>query len=146
MLSEVTGAIHNAYVVIYGAAISDFRPLEPSAHKLKRSPEGRLTIELVSNPDISLETRAARLNGVVTVGFALETEELRARAKRKLEEKGFDLIVANDPGEPGAGFDVATNRVTLLDREGGTEELPLLSKGDLAGILLDRVAERLHAR
>ena len=146
MLGEVDQAIRLADVVIYAAAVADFRPSEPSAEKLKRGQGGRLTVELVANPDISVETRAGRLNGVVTVGFALETEDLRAGARRKLEEKGFDLVVANDPGEPGAGFEVATNRATLLDREGGVDELPLLTKEDLASVILDRVAERLPGR
>ena len=87
-------------------------------------------------------TRARRARRAV--GFALETNDLLENAGRKLEKKGFDLLVANDATEEGAGFGVPTNRVTILDREGGTEALPLLSKEEVAERLLDRIEARLE--
>jgi phosphopantothenoylcysteine decarboxylase/phosphopantothenate--cysteine ligase len=146
MLHEVIGAISNVDIVIYAAAVADFRPAEPRVGKLKRSSGAGRTLELVENPDIAMETMNGRRNGPFRIGFALETGAVSASAKRKLEEKRFDLIVANDSGEPGAGFDVLTNRVTLLDRSGREERLPLLPKEEVAGVLLDRVAEMLRAR
>jgi phosphopantothenoylcysteine decarboxylase/phosphopantothenate--cysteine ligase len=77
----------------------------------------------------------------VTVGFALETTDLITRAHGKLKAKGFDLIVANDPGEEGAGFEVTTNRATILDRDGGVEPLPLLPKEWVAMRVLDRIGD-----
>jgi phosphopantothenoylcysteine decarboxylase/phosphopantothenate--cysteine ligase len=112
--------------------------------KIKRgtAPEA---IGLVENPDVAIASARSRRAGAVVMGFALETEEVRDRAREKLERKGFDIVVANDPGEPGAGFEVTTNRVMVLDREGREEDLPLLDKEALAAVLLDRIAERLRA-
>jgi phosphopantothenoylcysteine decarboxylase/phosphopantothenate--cysteine ligase len=95
---------------------------------------------------VALETLPLRRKGAVAVGFALETGDLVQRAQAKLQAKEFDLIVANDPGEEGAGFEVATNRATILDREGGEEALPLLSKDEVALRVLDRVRERIARR
>jgi phosphopantothenoylcysteine decarboxylase/phosphopantothenate--cysteine ligase len=77
--------------------------------------------------------------GGIAVGFALETADLLANARRKIEAKSFDLLVANDATEEGAGFDSDTNRVTILARDGGQESLPLMSKNDVAEEILDRV-------
>ena len=140
MLEEVLGVIPHADFLFFSAAVSDFRPTEPRSEKIKRADaDGALTIELVRNPDIAQDTRALRRDGAVAVGFALETEDLMAGATKKLREKDFALVVANDPGEEGAGFDVLTNRVTLLTRDGEEEVLPLQSKEDLAREILDRV-------
>jgi phosphopantothenoylcysteine decarboxylase/phosphopantothenate--cysteine ligase len=79
----------------------------------------------------------------VAVGFALETHDLLANARRKLEAKGFHILVANDATEAGAGFEVDTNRVTVLDAAGGVEEVPLQSKDEVAEAILDRVASAL---
>ena len=86
------------------------------------------------------ETVAVRKAGSVSVGFALETTSLLVNARAKLESKGFDLIVANDADEKGAGFEVDTNRVTLLRADGEIEELPLLAKDEVAEVILDRVS------
>jgi phosphopantothenoylcysteine decarboxylase/phosphopantothenate--cysteine ligase len=80
---------------------------------------------------------------LVAVGFALETGDGEAEAKRKLEAKGLDLIVLNHADEEGAGFDVDTNRVTLIGRSGAAESLPLMSKDEVAERILDRVIEIL---
>jgi phosphopantothenoylcysteine decarboxylase/phosphopantothenate--cysteine ligase len=79
----------------------------------------------------------------VKVGFAAETQDLIENAEKKLDEKGLDLIAANDVTAPGSGFAVDTNQVTLLDRAGGREELPLISKYDVGHRILDRVAALL---
>ena len=77
------------------------------------------------------------------VGFALETDDLAANARKKLEAKGFQLLVANDATQEGAGFEVDTNRVTLFDADGSSQELPLQSKDEVAEDVLDRVAKLL---
>ncbi len=140
MRNRVVELAPTAGLSLFAAAVADFRPDSPSRGKRKRSDTGpRWELHLVENPDVARESRAVRPSGSVAVGFALETEELESRAREKLEAKGFDLIVANDAGEEGAGFDVPTNRVTLLDRSGGVEALPLLPKEDVARAILDRV-------
>jgi phosphopantothenoylcysteine decarboxylase/phosphopantothenate--cysteine ligase len=99
---------------------------------------GGLTVVLEPTPDILLEL-AARRSGQVVVGFAAETEDAVERARRKLTAKALDLIVANDVTQPGAGFGTDTNRVTLLDRTGRCEALPLMSKYQVANRILDAV-------
>ena len=80
------------------------------------------------------------------VGFALETTDAVENGRRKLEGKGLDLLVVNDATEPGAGFEVETNRVVLLDRGGDAEELPLMTKHEVADEILDRVAALIAGR
>jgi phosphopantothenoylcysteine decarboxylase/phosphopantothenate--cysteine ligase len=135
-----------ADVSIFAAAVSDYRPADPAAAKIKRADAGdELTVALVANPDVAGDTRAARRSGSLTVGFALETSDLLKRAAKKLEQKGFDLLVANDAGEEGAGFDVDTNRVTILTRDAEPEALPLMTKDEVAEEILDRIGARLDA-
>jgi phosphopantothenoylcysteine decarboxylase/phosphopantothenate--cysteine ligase len=101
---------------------------------------------LQPTPDILASTRAQRRPGAVVVGFALETTDVDANARRKLAAKELDLVVLNDATEAGAGFGVDTNRVTLYAREGAPEALPLMPKGDVADAILDRVAALVAAR
>jgi phosphopantothenoylcysteine decarboxylase/phosphopantothenate--cysteine ligase len=113
---------------------------------LKKTAKPR-AIEMEENADILKSTRAARRDGAVVVGFALETDDLIDNAKKKLDAKSLDLIVLNDAKEAGAGFGVETNRVTLLSR--GTpepERLPLLTKPQVADVILDRVEAILRGR
>jgi phosphopantothenoylcysteine decarboxylase/phosphopantothenate--cysteine ligase len=146
MHDAVAAVLGDADLSVFAAAVADFRPGSPHDRKVKRAHAGdALTIDLVANPDVALDTRALRKAGSVAVGFALETDDLRENARKKLEAKGFDLIVANDAGEEGAGFGVETNRVTLLSRDGRCDALPLMSKDEVADILLDRVADCLAA-
>lgn len=140
MLEAVREVITGTDLNVFAAAVSDFRPSAVREGKMKRREGGGGgTLELTENPDVAADTRDLRGPGSVAVGFALETEGLVEAAREKLAEKGFDLIVANDPGEAGAGFEVETNRVTLIDREGEAEELPLAGKDRVAGLILDRV-------
>lgn len=133
-----------ADVLIFAAAVADYRPRDPHARKLKRSRKGGgMELQLEPTEDIALASVGVRKPGSVALGFALETEDVRENATRKLNEKGFQLIAANSAMEPDAGFDVDTNRVTILDTDGGAEELPVLSKDEVAERLLDRLSELL---
>lgn len=132
VLAEAAGAD----VLIMAAAVADYQPAEPIGQKIKRRGEG-LSLSLVHTPDIIAEV--ARRDGLVKVGFAAESEELVANARKKLEAKGLDLIVANDITASDAGFGADSNRVTLIDGD-GEEELPLMAKYDVAQRILDRVA------
>jgi len=147
MHEAVAGLVGGADASVFAAAVADFRPAEPRDQKVKRADAGaELTVALEANPDVALETRDARKIGSVAVGFALETQDLLVNARKKLEAKGFDLLVANDATEDGAGFDVETNRVTILSADGEPEQLPLMLKHEVAEALLDRVALRFSAR
>lgn len=140
MLGAVEARIGDADVSVFAAAVADYRPADEVEEKIKREKTGEtLEIALARNPDVAGATAGGRKEGAVAVGFALETDDLVANATRKLEAKDFDLLVANDVSEEGAGFDVETNRVTLLARDAEPEALPLLSKDAVAEEILDRV-------
>ena len=146
MLDAVASRIGQADVVFFAAAVADFRPESASAAKVKREGRSALGLELVANPDVAQETRAARKPGARVVGFALETEALVENAKKKLSAKAFDLVVANRAGEAGVGLEADANRVTLVDGEGAVEALPLMDKEALAEAILDRVQVLLEKR
>ena len=132
-----------ADVVIQAAAPADYRVREISPTKIKRTGDS-LMIELVPNPDIAAALGARKHPGQTLVGFAAETNNVIENAQGKLKRKSLDLIVANDVTRAGAGFDVDTNIVTLIDGE-GMKELPMMTKREVADGILDRVAE-LRAR
>ncbi len=143
--------------LVMAAAVSDYRPATTATTKLERG-EG-MTLELEPTPDILGQiariARGTDRDGDVSyepmsprpflVGFAAETGSIE-RAGEKLRRKGVDLIVANDVAEEGSGFGTETNKVTILDADGGRDELPLLSKREVADHLLDRVARALDER
>jgi phosphopantothenoylcysteine decarboxylase / phosphopantothenate---cysteine ligase len=141
---EVLRVVTDADVVVKAAAVADFRPVTVAASKLKKD-AGVPTIELTPNPDVLAELGARRDGGItpLLVGFAAETDDVEDNARAKLERKGADLLVVNDVGEAGSGFEVATNRVTILDREGGREEIALAPKEVVADRVLDAVVARL---
>ncbi len=145
MKDAVAAALPSADVLLMAAAVADFRPVSVAAEKIKKDarPEA---ISLEPAPDVLRVTRAARPAGLIAVGFALETENVRANARGKLAAKDLDLVVLNDATAPGAGFEVETNEVVLLDRAGGEEPLPLMPKSEVAEAILDRVATLLQAR
>ncbi len=141
MQRAVLDLVPSADVSIFAAAVADYRPSEEAPGKIKRSESGsRLDVSLTTNPDVARDALQHRKGASVAVGFALETDDLLAHARAKLEAKGFDLIVANQAGMEDSGFEVATNRVTFLTRTGEQEELPLLDKDEVAERILDRIA------
>jgi phosphopantothenoylcysteine decarboxylase/phosphopantothenate--cysteine ligase len=144
MRDAVLEACRQADAVVMAAAVADFRPARPEEQKLKRAGRQSLVLELVPTPDILAELRGCE--GLLRVGFAAETEDVLANAEQKLREKGLDLMVANDVTALGSGFGTDTNKVLLLDRSGAREDLPLMSKYDVAWHILDRVASLLEGR
>jgi phosphopantothenoylcysteine decarboxylase/phosphopantothenate--cysteine ligase len=121
------------------AAIADFRPAAPAASKIKKS-SGISAIELEAAPDVLSASRSQRSPNLRVVGFALETDAHEANARKKLAEKGMDMIVLNDATEKGAGFEVPTNKVKIISANGAVEDVPMMSKDDVADAILDRVA------
>lgn len=124
--------------LIMAAAVADYQAAELLGQKLKREDTPALTLSLVRTPDILAEVPSRP--GLIKVGFAAESQDLQENARAKLKSKGLDLIAANDITATDAGFSVDTNRVVILDRDGGREELPLMSKYDVACRILDRIA------
>jgi len=129
-----------ADALFMAAAPADFRPKTSTKTKRPRG-DGALTLELEATPDILASLQ--RPKGCVVVGFALETGNGLARARQKLQDKSLDFVVLNDALEPGAGFEVTTNRVTVLSKGGRQLDLPLLPKRDVAERILDAVEEAL---
>jgi len=145
MHDQVLSAIEGADVLLMSAAVADYRPAAPAPQKIKKD-AGDLVLRLARTPDVLsavavrwAETGTPRL----AVGFAAESQDVIENARAKLAAKNLDLIVANDVTAPDAGFAAETNRVVILGREGGVEELPLMSKAAVAEAILDRVATLL---
>jgi phosphopantothenoylcysteine decarboxylase/phosphopantothenate--cysteine ligase len=133
-------ALHHlagATIVVKAAAVADYRVGRPSATKIKSNKDEGLTLDLVPNPDI-LKEIAQRKGPRFIVGFAAETNDVRAHAAAKLQAKGVDLLVVNDVSRSGIGFESDDNEVVLIDRWGGAVELPRMPKLDVAGAILDR--------
>ena len=145
MLAAVRSELSDADVLVMAAAPADFRASSVATSKVKKA-NAPSAIALENTPDILLETISSRPPGMVAVGFALETDEVLENGAAKLEAKALDLIVTNDAREPGAGFAVDTNRVTMLARDGTRTDLPLLPKTEVADAILDRIVELLDGR
>ena len=156
MSAESTSAMRDAVLeavflgradaLVMAAAVADFRPTTTATTKLTR--DASLTLELEPTEDILAEVgaRAHELDPrPVIVGFAAETGSLE-RAPDKLRRKGADLLVANDVAEAGSGFGTDTNRVSILGADGSRDDLPLLTKAEVADRLLDRVVRLLDER
>ena len=131
----------DADVIVKAAAVADFRPSAAASSKLKKD-AGVPTIELVPNRDILADLGAQRggEDRPILVGFAAETDDVEQAGRDKLTRKGADLLVVNDVSGSDAGFEVDTNQVVILDRDGGRTEVPLASKAEVAGTVLDAVA------
>lgn len=142
MLVALEQATATSDAIIMSAAPADYRPANPSDHKMKKGAGDDLTVELAKNPDII----ASLPGGGVRVGFAAETRNLADYAKAKIPAKRLDFIVANDVSAAGSGFGTDTNQVTIFSADGGSEELPLMSKYAVALAILDRVRARLGGR
>ncbi len=144
MQEAAAAAFADCEVAIMAAAPADFRPRQAAPGKLRRDC-GELALALVATPDIAAGLGAAKRPGQILVVFALETEAGTASAQEKLRQKRADLVVLNRVGEPGAGFEVDTNVVTLIAADGSQTRLPLLSKEAVADRILDWVARRRAA-
>jgi phosphopantothenoylcysteine decarboxylase/phosphopantothenate--cysteine ligase len=148
-------AIGEADALVMAAAVSDYRIERPANHKIKKgsaeeNSDGSLTLRLTPNPDILAEAQAlaaARgLDNLLRVGFAAETHDVERNAAAKLRRKGLHLLVANDVSQPGSGFGVATNQVSLFFADGRVERLPLMPKTEVARAIWDRLAPLLAER
>jgi len=134
MHTAVMKEIDGADALIMAAAVADFRPRSFVEHKIKKE-QGLKTIKLESTADILMEvakSKSSSQNDLKVIGFAAESKDLKVNAKEKLKEKKMDMIIANDISDPSAGFGVDTNKVLLMYSDGSTEQLPLMSKTEVA--------------
>ena len=142
MKAAVEAEAPKADALIMAAAVADFRPSHASDQKIKK--RGRsLTIDLEENPDI---VAGLKCDGLVKFGFAAETENLIENARAKIDAKGLDAIIANDVTSPGSGFGTETNRITFIGRTGQMQEYPLMSKSEVAEVILDHLVETLSVK
>ena len=125
---------------ILSAAVADYRPAECADHKLKKNGSDGMTLELVQNPDILATLGGMKKEGQRLIGFALETDHELENAQGKLQRKNLDYIVMNSLRDEGAGFGVDTNKVTIISRDGSHKESPLLSKQEIAKLIVEEVA------
>lgn len=138
MASAVFENADEADIVIKVAAVSDYRPVAPADHKIKKSAD-KMVLELEKTEDILAELGRRKRPGQLLIGFAAETEDLEKNAVNKLRAKNLDLIAANKVGHAGSGFEADTNRITLYDINGRRDEMPLMDKDAAAHHLLDHV-------
>ena len=143
MRDEVLPACRDADLLVMAAAVADFRPATVAQNKVKKGDSGGLDLHLVANEDWMPAATGPRL---VKVAFAAETTNLAANARAKLAPKGASLVVANDVTRTDAGFGSDMNEVTIIDREGNAEDLPLMTKAEVAHRVLDRCLPLLHNR
>ncbi|MDE2776040.1 MAG: bifunctional phosphopantothenoylcysteine decarboxylase/phosphopantothenate--cysteine ligase CoaBC [Chloroflexota bacterium] len=145
MSAAVLTQVADAFALIMAAAVADYRPRDIAAQKIKKS-NSALNLPLERTPDILLAVKAEREKTgypMVVVGFAAESENLMANARGKLRSKGVDLLVANDISAGDAGFAVDTNRVVVLDKDGGAHKINLTSKAAIGATIIERVASLL---
>ncbi len=144
LYDEMTARCGDMDILIQAAAPADFAPEKVSEQKIKKQSGGKLTLTLAQTPDVAAAVGGMKKPGQILVGFAAETEKVKENAAEKLKKKTLDMIVANDVTEKGAGFDVDTNVVTFITKD-GQETLPCLPKRQVAEELLDRAAALRNA-
>lgn len=145
MHAAVMNALSEATMFIGTAAVADYRPVERSIRKIKKT-ESSLSLELERTPDILRDVANTKRDGLLVIGFAAETENIMANAREKLSTKNLDAIVANDVAQNGVGFDAVTNEVTIISRDRKAPiHVPLTAKTNVANIILDEIV-RLRRR
>jgi phosphopantothenoylcysteine decarboxylase/phosphopantothenate--cysteine ligase len=139
MYAAATEAFPRCNGAILSAAVADYRPAECADHKLKKKGAEGMHLDLVQNPDILATLGGMKTSAQTLVGFALETDNEEANAQHKLEKKNLDFIVLNSLRDKGAGFGVDTNKVTILSRDGHRKESPLMSKHEVARLIINTI-------
>ena len=139
MYDAATAAFPACRGAILSAAVADYRPAECADHKLKKNGSEGMHLELVQNPDILATLGTMKQQGQTLVGFALETDNELQNAQGKLQRKNLDYIVMNSLRDAGAGFGTDTNKVTILGADGSLNESPLLSKHEIARLIINTV-------
>jgi phosphopantothenoylcysteine decarboxylase / phosphopantothenate---cysteine ligase len=138
MNSSAVALFPSMDVIVFAAAVADYKPAHPSESKIKRSGDP-MVLQLVPNEDIAAKLGSRRRAGQILVGFALESENGLDNAFRKLEDKKLDLIVLNRLNDPGAGFNVDTNKIIIIGKDNNPKDFELKSKDDVAKDILDEI-------
>ena len=144
MYQACAGIFPTADITVLSAAVADYRPLTVAAQKIKKA-DTSLTVELTKTHDIAAELGKMKKHGQFIVGFALETENEKENAQKKILAKNFDLIVLNSLNDSGAGFGVDTNKIAIIDRQNRVQEFNLKSKKEVAGDIVKAIIEQTHA-
>ena len=139
MYAAATEVFPRCNGAILSAAVADYRPAECADHKLKKQGDAGMHLDLVQNPDILATLGGMKTDKQTLVGFALETDNEEANAQHKLEKKNLDYIVLNSLRDAGAGFGVDTNKVTIIARDGKKKESPLMSKQEVARLIVQEI-------
>jgi phosphopantothenoylcysteine decarboxylase / phosphopantothenate---cysteine ligase len=146
--SEMYKACAEAYsgidISIFAAAVADYGPKETATQKIKKN-DSTMTLELVKNKDIAYELGLLKKKGQINVGFALETENEKMNAFKKLQKKNFDLIVLNSLNDNGAGFGHDTNKISIIDKDNNLKEFGLKSKKEVARDIVNTISTYIHA-
>ncbi len=145
MYEEVNTLNHGADILIFVAAVADYAPLKVSDKKIKKK-EGEMSIELKRTTDIAGTLGKLKARNQISVGFALETDNAKDNAIRKLESKNLDMIVLNSLQDKGAGFRYDTNKITIVKRNGELTEFPLKSKSEVALDILSKLEEVMQSK
>lgn len=146
MLAEAKEVFERADIAVLTAAVADYAPAEPAERKIKREGNEAPTISLIMNPDIAATLGASKRPGQLLVGFALETDNEEAHAIDKINRKNLDAICLNSLRDPGAGFAVDTNKVTILTADGRSIPGELKSKREVAADIVDFISETLSRK
>lgn len=146
MLAEAKEVFERADIAVLTAAVADYAPAEPAERKIKREGNEVPTISLIMNPDIAATLGASKRPGQLLVGFALETDNEEAHAIDKINRKNLDAICLNSLRDPGAGFAVDTNKVTILTADGRSIPGELKSKREVAADIVDFISETLSRK
>lgn len=144
MYQACTSIFPSVQITVLSAAVADYRPTVVADQKIKKG-DGGLTLELTKTFDIAAELGRRKQPGQLIVGFALETENERANAEKKLTSKNFDLIVLNSLQDAGAGFGHDTNKITIVTRDRAAKEFNLKSKKEVATDIVNTIVEHTHA-
>lgn len=139
-------AFPKCHAAVMAAAVADFRPEKPAAKKIKKDGSQTASVNLVQNPDILSELGHSKKSGQVVFGFALETDNELANAKKKLDNKKADVIVLNSLSEKGSGFGHDTNKVTLVRKSGKPQSFPLMSKNEVATVIVNELETQLNRK
>ena len=145
MFEAASDKFRETDIAIFAAAVADYAPIEICDKKIKREEEEKLTIELKRNPDIAASLGKLKKNQL-TVGFALETQNERENAIKKIKSKNFDLIVLNSLNDPDAGFNKDTNKITIFSKNGKEISFDSKTKQEVAKDIIDEVEKSLEER
>ncbi|NMM50176.1 bifunctional phosphopantothenoylcysteine decarboxylase/phosphopantothenate--cysteine ligase CoaBC [Marinigracilibium pacificum] len=144
MMDAVTKNADNSEILIFAAAVADYRPSSPANQKIKKEDSDPPKIELIQNPDIALSAGANKKESQYSLGFALETENELINAEKKLEKKNFNAIVLNSLNDQGAGFGHNTNKITIIGKNKKRSEFPLKDKKHLAIDIVNYVIDDFY--